>query len=248
MAGYRLLRLVLHFFAALLVCVTVFPLLNTGSRNRYVQRWSAGLLSACGVSVRVSRLHELAPNALVVANHLSWLDIYLINSLSPCRFIAKADIRNWPLIGWLSRMGGTVFIERGKQRDLRKTLQSLAAHLHGGERFAFFPEGTTAAQGRLLPFHANLFEAAINARIPIQPYALRYVDADERPHAGIDFSGDTTFFQSVCAVLRARQITAELIVLPPLESAGMHRRELAHAARKAVAQALGADTSAVGSV
>ena len=238
MAGYRLLRLLLHFLSALLASATIFPLFSADQRQRYIQRWSASLLAICGVTVRVSKRHEIAPNALIVANHLSWLDIYLINSVSPSRFIAKASVRNWPLIGWLSEKAGTVFIARGSSRDLRKIFQNLVVHLKTGERFSFFPEGTTAAQGQLLPFHANLFEAAIEAGTPVQPYALRYLNAVGGLHAAIDFSGDTRFLESVFAVLKARHINAELIILPPLETAGAHRRSLALAARQAVALAL----------
>ncbi len=99
----------------------------------------------------------------------------------PCRFVAKSDIRDWPLIGWLCDKAGTVFIARGKQRDVRRIYQGLVTSIRAGERIAFFPEGTTVGQGTLLPFHANLFEAAIDA-VPVQPYALRYVDQDGRLH------------------------------------------------------------------
>jgi 1-acyl-sn-glycerol-3-phosphate acyltransferase len=104
---------------------------------------------------------------------------------------------------------------------------------------AFFPEGTTVGQGALLPFHSNLFEAAISAKVPIQPYALRYVDAKGQLHPAADFIGDMTFAESVIAILKAGKITAELILLPAIDTAGAHRRELAAAARHAIAAALG---------
>ncbi|MDB5763977.1 MAG: plsC2, partial [Herminiimonas sp.] len=172
-------------------------------------------------------------------NHVSWLDIFVINSLQPCRFVAKSDIRDWPLIGWLCDKSGTVFIARGRQRDVRRIFEGLVAGIREGERVAFFPEGTTAAQGTLLPFHANLFEAAIDAKVPIQPYALRYVDAAGNLHSATDFIGDMTFAQSMIAILRVRKITAQLMLLPAIETTGAHRRELAAAARRSIAVALG---------
>lgn len=179
------------------------------------------------------------PHALVVANHVSWLDIFVINTLHPCRFVAKAEIRAWPVLGWFSAKAGTVFLARGARRDLRHLFKGLVEQLAAGERVAFFPEGTTAAQGKLLPFHANLFEAAIDARVPVQPFALAYVDGAGLPHPAIDFSGDTSFMQSIAAVLCGRPITARLICLPAIDSAGAHRRDLAQAAQAAVAAALG---------
>jgi 1-acyl-sn-glycerol-3-phosphate acyltransferase len=162
--------------------------------------------------------------------------------LSICRvqleIVAKSDIRDWPLIGWLCALAGTVFIARGRPRDVRRIFHDLVVSIQNGERIAFFPEGTTARQGGLLPFHANLFEAAIDAQVPIQPYALRYLDAQGRLHPTVDFVDDMTFVQSMFAVLMGEKITAYLIILPLIETAGAHRREVAHAAREAIAKAM----------
>ena len=234
----RLARLLLHLLQGLATCALLFPLLGRAARDRHVGSWSRKLLSICGVSVReMPRAAPLA-HALLVSNHVSWLDIFVIDALYPSRFVAKAEIRRWPVLGWLVAMAGTVFIERGNRRGLRHVFKGLVESLHAGERVAFFPEGTTAAQGTVLPFHANLFEAAVDAGVPVQPCALRYVDADGAPHAAADFVGDTTFVQSVLAILRNRQMEAQLACLAPIEGRGAHRRELAQAAREAIAQAL----------
>lgn len=238
MIALRLLRLLMHVCGALLTGVTLFPLYGRERQARYIRQWSVRLLAICGIEVRVGGAGLIDPNALIVANHASWLDIYLIKSVAPIRFIAKASIRSWPLIGWLSKKSGTVFIERGSQRDLKRTFQNLVTELKAGERFAIFPEGTTAAQGRLLPFHPNLFEAAIDAGRPVQPCAIRYVDANGRFHPAIDFSDDRSFMKSVINVLKARGIIAHLTVLPPMDTAGKNRRELAQACHTAVAEAL----------
>jgi 1-acyl-sn-glycerol-3-phosphate acyltransferase len=124
-------------------------------------------------------------------------------------------------------------------RDVRRIFQDLVTSLHNDERIAFFPEGTTAAQGSLLPFHANLFEAAIDAEVPIQPCALRYLDPQGRLHPAVDFIGDMSFAQSMFAVLSGQKITVRLMVLPPIATAGAHRRDLAENTRTAIAEALG---------
>jgi len=238
MLAYRLLRVVLHLFAGLLTCMLVFPWLDARGREARIRRWSAALLAICGVKVRVAGAAGV-PHALVVANHVSWLDIFVINSLHPCRFVAKSEIRSWPLIGRLCVMAGTIFIARGRARDVRRIYEGLVHVLQAGERVAFFPEGTTAGQGNLLPFHANLFEAAIEARVPVQPYTLRYVDEDGRFHPAADFVGDTTFAQSMLTILRARDMTAQLQALPAIEtSASSRRRDLAAAAHDSIATAL----------
>jgi len=241
MIAYRLLRIIVHLFVGLWTCAFVFPFTDDAGRQWRIRHWSLKVLAICRVAVEVRNPQQIeaASRALIIANHVSWLDIFVINSIEPCRFVAKSDIRDWPFIGWLCHQAGTIFIARGKQRDVRRIFQGLVSSIHAGERVAFFPEGTTAAQGTVLPFHANLFEAAIDAQVPIQPYALRYLDADGRLHQAADFIGDMTFAQSMIAIMKAPPMKAELIQLASIETTGVHRRELATMARSAIADALG---------
>jgi 1-acyl-sn-glycerol-3-phosphate acyltransferase len=241
MIAYSLLRVLLHLLLGLWTCAVVFPFADAAGRQWRIKHWSIKLLAICDVRVEIKHAGG-APDvtkALIVANHVSWLDIFVINSLQPCRFVAKSDIRDWPLLGWLCAKAGTVFIARGRQRDVRRIYENLVASIHAGERVAFFPEGTTIAQGTLGSFHANLFEAAIEAEAPIQPYAVRYLDAAGALCSEIDFIGDMTFAQSMIAILRVRKISAELMLLPTIETSGMHRRELAGSTRRSIAAALG---------
>ncbi len=242
-----LARLGWHLAVGLFKVAILFPLLSDTGRERRIQRWSRQLVAICGVSMSVndSAQREPVSPALIICNHISWLDIFVINTIHPCRFVAKSDIRSWPLIGWLCEHTGTIFIARGKQRDVRRIYAGLVKSIHEGERVAFFPEGTTAPQGTVLPFHANLFEAAIEAEVPVQPYALRYVDADGKLHDSADFIGEMSFVESVIAILKSGGMRAELIRLPAIPTAGAHRRELAAAARARVAEALspGADAA-----
>jgi 1-acyl-sn-glycerol-3-phosphate acyltransferase len=238
--AWRLVRLVLHLLQGLVTCVLVFPWSGARLRERLVRRWSARLLAVC--RVQVEHLPGAAPldHALIVSNHISWLDIFVINALHPCRFVAKAEIRAWPVLGWLVAQAGTVFIARGNRRDLRHIFKGLVDALGQGQRVAFFPEGTTAPQGQLLPFHANLFEAAIDAKVPVQPYALAYVDAAGNWHPAVDYVGETTFVDSILRILQGEPVRARLACLAPIESQGAHRRELCQASRDAVAGVLGA--------
>ena len=237
-----LIRLLLHLADGLLQCALLFPWSGTAARQRRIQRWSRQLIAICGVQLTVRNLagRDAVSPALIICNHVSWLDIFVINSLHPCYFVAKSDIHDWPLVGWLCHQAGTIFIARGRQREVRRIYASLVRRIHDGQRVAFFPEGTTAAQGSILPFHANLFEAAIEAGVPVQPYVLRYLDEDGSLHTAADFIGEMTFTESVLMILRHRRLHAELIRLPAVASAAMHRRELAQTCRQLMITALDA--------
>jgi 1-acyl-sn-glycerol-3-phosphate acyltransferase len=236
--AWRLARISLHLAAGLATCALVFPWASGALRQRLTRRWSRRLLGICRVTVEQAPGPGALAHALLVANHISWLDIFVINSLHPCRFVAKAEIRAWPVLGWLAAAAGTVFIARGDRRGLRHIFKGIVSVLQQGQRVAFFPEGTTALQGTLLPFHSNLFEAAIDAKVAVQPCALAYLDAKGGFHAAVEYADGTTFVDSLFAILSGPPVRARLACLAPLEAAGAHRRELAQAAHDAVARAL----------
>ncbi len=241
MVFLRLFALILHLLRGLATCALIFPFTDDTQRAGHIQRWSRTLLRLCRVELHVH--NETAaidvPRALIVANHISWLDIFVINATQPCRFVAKAEIRSWPLIGWLVEQAGTIFIARGKLRDVRKIYEGVVHSLQAGDHVAFFPEGTVSLQGTLLPFHANLFEAAIEAQVPIQPFALRYLNEKGEAHPSVRYVEPITFIQSVWMILNGNRIIAELRCLPAFPvSAQAHRRELATQARTAIAAAL----------
>jgi 1-acyl-sn-glycerol-3-phosphate acyltransferase len=242
---FRLVRVFLHVLLGMAICATVFPWLGQEKRNGHIRRWSTRLLRMCNVTVE-QRAGGAAvlERAAVVANHVSWLDIFVIHSLHPCHFVAKAEIRAWPLAGWLAEKAGTVFIARGNRRDLRHIFKGLVHSLQRGERVAFFPEGTTAAQGSLLPFHANLFEAAIDAKVPVQPFALSYEDPAGASHPSVDFIGETSFAESIMLILNGPPVRAKLAILPAIATIDAHRRDVAEAAHQAVAAALGVTAAA----
>jgi 1-acyl-sn-glycerol-3-phosphate acyltransferase len=243
--AWRLARVVLHLLAGIATCAIVFPWAGQPTRERLTRRWSRRVLSLCRVEVEQLPGAPALTHAMIVANHVSWLDIFVINSLYPCRFVAKAEIREWPLLGWFAGRAGTVFIARGNRRDLRHIFKGLVDVLRQGQRVAFFPEGTTSRQGTLLPFHPNLFEAAIDAGEAVQPYAIAYVDARGQHHGSVDYVGETTFVRSFFHILEGEPVRAQLSCLAPIVTENRQRRELALAARAAISVALGtpAETS-----
>jgi len=176
---------------------------------------------------------------LLVANHISWLDIYVINALAPAAFVAKDDVRGWPLIGWLCANTETIFIARGSRAATQETRERIVDQLRAGTPVAVFPEGTTTGGERLLPFHGALFQGAIDAGAPVVPLALRYVDCDGNPSRAPAYDGDITLWQSLLAIARAGGLTAQLRVLAPLSSADTDRRHLAAHSHRAIAYHLG---------
>jgi 1-acyl-sn-glycerol-3-phosphate acyltransferase len=142
---------------------------------------------------------------LLVANHISWLDILVMNAAHPARFVSKADVKHWPVLGALITGAGTLLIERESRRDAMRVVHQMADGLRAHDTLAVFPEGTTGDGQSLLPFHANLIQAAISAHAPVQPVALKYVDGPSGARSDAPlFIGDTTLLQSIWSTLRAR--------------------------------------------
>jgi 1-acyl-sn-glycerol-3-phosphate acyltransferase len=164
---------------------------------------------------------------LIVANHVSWLDILAINAAAPVRFISKSEVKRWPILGALVTAGGTLYLERERSRDAVRVIHQMASALMEGATLAVFPEGTTSSGHAVLPFHANLLQAAISAQVPVQAIALRYRDAQHTVSPAPAYIGDTTLLQSAWAVMRADKLCACVTWLPAKPSAGETRRGLA---------------------
>jgi 1-acyl-sn-glycerol-3-phosphate acyltransferase len=230
----RLMRVLLHLLRGLFICTLVFPWLGRERRLDCVGRWSAQLLRIFRVSVELAPASCAAANGLWVANHVSWIDVFVINALFPARFVAKSEVKRWPLVGELCTRAGTIFLARANRRDLRRTMALLIAALNTGERIVVFPEGTSAAQGAMLPFRANLFEAAIEANVTVQPVAISYFDTEGRLHDAVEYIGTTTLLDSMVAMLSGKPVRALLHTLPALPPYTIDRRNLAQHAYCAI--------------
>jgi 1-acyl-sn-glycerol-3-phosphate acyltransferase len=176
-AASRLLRGLVHALRGWFTITFAFPKLTDAQREQRVQTWSVQMLRILGVELQVRGEPPSAGPVLLVANHISWLDIAVMHAARHCHFVAKADVKRWPLVGSLATGSGTLYIERESRRDAMRVVHHMAERLHAGDVLAVFPEGTTTDGTRLLPFHANLIQAAISADAPVQPVALSFVDA-----------------------------------------------------------------------
>jgi 1-acyl-sn-glycerol-3-phosphate acyltransferase len=244
-AFWRLLRALMLLIEGAAICAVVFPFAAAPARMRHVAHWSGRMLRALGITLHSSGTPRDGP-LLLVANHVSWLDILAINALQPARFVSKADVRAWPLIGWLVACGGTLFIERERKRDALRVVHQVAQTLQAGAVVALFPEGTTSDGQGLLAFHANLLQAAISTETPVQPVALRFADAQHRFSPAAAYVGETSLAQSVGWIVMARGLQAHVEWLAPEPSAGRERRELAQRLRMRIMQALSVTESSPG--
>ena len=239
-ALWRLARVFWQGLRGLLTCALLFPFITPVQRMHHVGAWSARMLGALGVALEVQGAARAAP-VLFTANHISWLDILAINAVHPARFVSKADVRHWPVLGWMVACGGTLFIERERKRDALRVVHQVAEALKAGETLAVFPEGTTSDGLGLLPFHANLLQAAISTETPVQAIALRYADATAPVSLAAAYIGDTTLAQSLRAVLFADRLRVRVELLPSQGTRHLDRRALAERLQHDIADALGMD-------
>ena len=237
-AVWRLSRTVLHVLHGMLIVALRWPSLDAAARHRRIAWWAGKLLQVLGI--RIDAQGSFRPGAsLLVANHVSWLDILAVHAVCPqARFVSKADVKHWPLLGWLVASAGTLFIERERKRDALRVVHQMAEALRAGDTVAVFPEGTTGTGHALLPFHANLLQAAIATGTPVQPVALRYSEPGQAVSTAAGWVGETTLVQSLWRVASAQGLVVLVMALPPLASAHADRRALADHLRELLAQAI----------
>lgn len=211
--------------AGLLTILLLFPRLSPQQKQIRVQVWSLEMLARLGIRLAIQGSPAPQGPLLLVANHISWLDITALHAARFCRFVSKADVRAWPLIGALAAGIGTLFIQRESRRDAMRVVHHMAQSLRDGDVLAVFPEGTTSDGVHLLPFHGNLLQAAISADAPVQPVALQFVDtrSGQRSLAPC-YVGDDTLLGSVWRTLCASGITVQIIFGEPQTPQGRDRR------------------------
>jgi 1-acyl-sn-glycerol-3-phosphate acyltransferase len=228
----------LHLVRGIVICGLLFPWLKPAQRMRHVRQFSMQALRFLGVRIEVVGTPHVGP-VLLAANHISWLDILAINAAHPARFVSKSDVRRWPVIGWIVACGGTLFIERERKRDAMRVVHQVADALRAGDVIAMFPEGTTSDGHGLLPFHANLLQAAIATEVPVQAIALRYRDTQHAVSPAAAYVGDMNLVQSLWLIATARGLCVRLEFLPAQGTRHLDRRALSEKVRGEVGRALG---------
>lgn len=216
--------------------VTEFPRLRPEQREARVQAWALEMLHCLGVQLDVRGQAPLNGPVLMVANHISWLDILVMHAARHCRFVSKADVKRWPVVGTLATGAGTLYIERSSRRDALRVVHDMAQALRDGDVLAVFPEGTTSNGQAMLPFHANLLQAAISAPAPVLPVALQYLDpATGATSRAASYVGDESLVGSVWRTLSSGGVRAVVHFGPPETAEGRDRREMARELHATVA-------------
>ena len=236
----RCCRALMHVVGGLGTTVFVFPRVDQSTRQTIIRRWCRQFLGMLGVEARVHWQHEagMPKNVLIVANHISWLDIFVLLSFQPARFIAKADLRRLPVVGRLIANVGTLFIERERRRDTHTVNRHTVDALARGDVVAVFPEGTTSDGSAILKFHSSLLQSAVDANAYVQPIAIRYRTPEDEFCLAPAYVGELNLLESFWRVTGERRIVAELHVMPAFPAGSAHRRDLSRAAEEAIRTAL----------
>ena len=230
---FRVCRIILHTLLGLFIAAVLFPLTSSQLKSRLIKWWCGRLLKAFNMRV-VSFGHTPTKNTpisktMFVANHISWSDIHALNGLISLRFIAKSEIKNWPIFGYLVSQANTLFIDRNKRQDAKRTIELAHKSLQAGDNLCFFPEGTTTDGTEIKLFKSSLIQAAILANATVWPVAIRYPNPDGSANTAVAYAGETTLIESMQQILLQQQPVVELHFLAPLSPAdyvAMDRREL----------------------
>lgn len=238
--GLRWLRLFLHIGTGLFLTGLFFPRISEHRRARITGWWARKTLRILNIVLSVcgERPVEAERNLMIASNHVSWLDIFVISAAHPARFVAKAEIRDWPIAGWLADRAGTIFIRRTKRSDTARIRDEMRDALAAGATIGFFPEGTTTAGDRLHKFHSSLFEPATANSASVAPTAIRYLTSEGTIATAAAYFGDLSFSESIGQIIAQKSMIAEITFALRINASGMPRRELALTTEAAVATIL----------
>ena len=231
-ACWKLLRAIAHALSGWWIIRSTFERLTPDQRGERVQQWAREMLAVLGIRLVVQGIPAPAGPVLLVCNHISWLDILALHGAQHMRFVSKSEVKRWPLIGALATGAGTLYIERERRRDAVRVVHHMAEALREGDKVAIFPEGTTSNGDSVLPFHANLLQAAISSGAPVQPAALRFADAATGESSlAARYIDDDNLVSSLWRTLRAPPLLAIVRFGEPQSADGRDRRGWAHSLR-----------------
>ena len=237
--AWRYLRLALHLAQGVATIALVYPFTARATHQTLRRRWSRRMLGVLGIELE-ARGAAVAPGCMLVANHISWVDIFVINALAPAAFVSKAEVHAWPVIGWLAARNDTIFLRRGSRGHARIINEETAALLDAGCNVAIFPEGTTTDGSTLLHFHAALLQPAIACGHAVQAIALQYRSPDDRFSAAPAYVGEMSLGECIASIVAAPRTIARVTVAAPIATAdGADRRLLAARTRAQIGGVIG---------
>ena len=239
-AFFRLVLFALLVLVGLCVTLLLFPLISWQWKRRIIKRWSYFLVRALGMRLVVERAPPAANlQGLMVSNHSSWTDIFATNAVQAVRFISKSEIREWPILGRLVTMAGTLYVERGNRNKINETNESIRDAVAAGDLVGFYPEGTTTDGTYLLPFKTNLFQPAVDYQMMVYPVTVSYLQRGE-PTRLVSYEGNTSFGESLLSLTRAVGLEVHVVFCDPIAGGAYGDRvALATAAQETIAQMTG---------
>jgi 1-acyl-sn-glycerol-3-phosphate acyltransferase len=222
------------------IAATAFPFCGANRKQALIHWWCKKLVAHFNLTVVAT---GQLPNGktqctMFVANHISWADIHAINSIIPVRFVAKMEIKDWPVFGYLVKKSGTIFINRSSRKDTVNVVQEATMRLQAGDNLCFFPEGTTTEGNEVLPFKSSILQAAISAQASITPVAIRYVNPDGSRDTSASYAGETSLLASMRSVLRHPSPKVELHFFSPILPLSRTRQEVAKQAHQVIKEKL----------
>jgi 1-acyl-sn-glycerol-3-phosphate acyltransferase len=237
----RWTRLILHLGWAAFLLRFLYPRAAPERRRELGSRWSQDLLALLAIRLECEGAPPqfLATGTLIASNHVSWLDVFAIGAVRHTRFVAKSEIRDWPVAGMIAERAGTLFVHRARRHDTGRIASHVKDALAAGDCVGLFPEGTTTEGDQLLKFHSSLFEPAVANGARVHPVGIRYLLPDGTPCRAAAFVGELTFAQSLGLVIRTREMVVRLAFAEPLDPTGLNRREVAAQTQARVATLLG---------
>jgi len=240
----RWTRLMTHLGWAAFMLRFLYPRADGARRRELGSRWSQDLLALLAIRLECEGdpPQSLEDGALIAANHVSWLDVFAIGAVRHTRFVAKSEIRDWPVAGMIAERAGTIFVHRARRHDTGRIATHVKDALAAVDCVGLFPEGTTTEGDQLLKFHSSLFEPAVANGTRVHPVAVRYLHPDGTPCLAAAFVGELTFAQSLGLVIRTREMVVRVAFAPPVEPAGRNRREIAGETQQRIASLLGIDS------
>lgn len=213
------------------------PTTPSAHREEQIQQWACAVLEALGIQVRLQGV--IQTGQLLVANHVSWLDVIVLHSLCPqARFVAKSDVLRWPLIGRLAQGAGTLFVQRDRPRMAARIVSEVTTVLGSGGTVMVFPEGTTSDGVAVLPFRSSLLQAAFAGNATAQPLALRYSEGTHAISPSVRYLGEDSLVQSIWWLCRARGVVAKVTALPLRAASSADRKAFTAELRADIEQAL----------
>jgi 1-acyl-sn-glycerol-3-phosphate acyltransferase len=242
--AHRLPRLIVHIAWGVALVLTISNWRSAAQWDRTISRWSAKLLQILGVHLTVIPSPQKIDHAVLVANHISWLDIFVIHAARRVHFVSKSEVRRWPVAGWLAWKSGTLFIERERRADAFRINQEIRSVLKQGAWVAVFPEGTTSDGRQLRRFKPSLLQPAVDLGLPVIPAAVRYRHADDQPCDAVNYIDQISMGESLWRISGAPTIYCQLEFAPAIS--GEDRRDLARAAQTTVARMLGVPVMGMG--